>query len=252
MIAALAVVLLGLFIGLMVGATGVGAGTLGAPALIVLLKVDPFVAAGTDLFMSVVVKAVGWLMHKRANNVEAATFRPLAISGVAGGLLGVLALSYLKTHVDMTAAREVMRHAIGIVLCVCALAIAFSSRLRARHERFDRPGYLALMGSAAAFITSVTGVGVGSLSVPALYFMKGRAQMTAIVGTSLAYATVVTAVGAVGHIVLGDVDYRLAGLLLLGAIPGGAAGSALVTRAPAALRPVVAALLVLSAAHLFA
>lgn len=58
-------------------------------------------------------------------------------------------------------------------------------------------------------------------------------------------------VGAAGHMLLGGVDYRLAGLLLAGAIPGVLAGSALVTRAPAALRPVVAALLAVSAARLF-
>lgn len=155
-------------------------------------------------------------------------------------------------HVDLHGSRELMRHVIGIVLCVCALAIAFSSRMRVRHERFDRPAYLGLMGGVVAMITSMTGVGVGSLSVPALYFIKGRSQMPAIVGTSLVYATIVTAVGAAGHAFLGDVNYGLAALLLVGALPGVALGSTLVTRAPAALRPVVAALLVLSGLRLIA
>jgi uncharacterized membrane protein YfcA len=108
------------------------------------------------------------------------------------------------------------------------------------------------MGSLVAAITAVTGVGVGSLSVPALYFIKGRSQMPSIVGTSLAYATIVTAVGAAGHMALGDVNYPLAGLLLLGALPGVALGTTLVTRAPAALKPIVAALLVVSGLRLIA
>jgi hypothetical protein len=202
--------------------------------------------------MSVFVKAVGSFMHNRANNVEPQSFWPLAISGVAGSLLGLLALHSLKTHVDMNGSRELMRHVIGIVLCVCALAIAFSSRLRAGHERFDKPAYLSFIGAIVAAITSVTGVGVGSLSVPALYFIKGPSKMPAIVGTSLVYATVVTAVGAAGHAFLGDVNYGLAALLLAGALPGVALGSTLVTRAPAALRPVVATLLVLSGLRLIA
>jgi hypothetical protein len=247
-----AVVLLGLFIGLMVGATGVGAGTLGAPFLIFLLKIDPFVAAGTDLFMSVVIKAVGSLMHKRANNVDRRSLIPLAISGVGGSLAGLALLTYLKHHVDMDAARWMMRHAIGVVLCVCALAVAFSSRLSARHERLDNRVSLGVMGSIVAAITAVTGVGVGSLSVPALYFIKGRAQMPSIVGTSLAYATIVTAVGVAGHMALGDVNYPLALLLLVGAVPGVAIGTMFVTRAPAALKPVVAALLVVSGLRLIA
>lgn len=252
MIADAGVVLLGLFIGLMVGATGVGAGTIGAPALIFLLKVDPFVAAGTDLFMSVVVKAVGSVMHKRANTIERSSFVPLAISGVIGSLIGLAGLAFLKQHAGMQASRDVMRHVIGVVLCLCALAVAFSSRFTTRHERLDKPGWIGAMGSVVAAITAVTGVGVGSLSVPALYFIKGRSQVASIVGTSLAYATIVTAIGAAGHIALGDVNYPLAALLLLGAIPGVTLGTTLVTRAPAALKPVVAALLVVSGLRLIA
>lgn len=252
MIAGAAVVLLGFFIGLLVGATGVGAGTVGAPFLIFLLKVDPFVAAGTDLFMSVIVKAVGSFMHIRANKVEPKSFWPLAISGVVGSLFGLLALHQLKAHVDLNGSRQLLRHVIGIVLCLCALAIVFSSRLRSGHDRFDKPAYLSFIGAIVAAITSVTGVGVGSLSVPALYFIMGRSKMPAIVGTSLVYATVVTAVGAAGHAMLGDVNYGLAALLLAGALPGVALGSTLVTRAPAALQPIVAALLVLSGLRLIA
>ena len=76
--------------------------------------------------------------------------------------------------------------------------------------------------------------------------------MPSIVGTSLAYATIVTRVGAAGHMALGDVNYPLAALLLLGALPGVALGTTLVTRAPAALKPVVAALLVVSGLRLIA
>lgn len=248
----LAIVLVGLLIGLLVGATGVGAGTLGAPFLIFLLKVDPFVAVGTDLFMSAIVKATGSVLHKRADNVDRNSFAPLAISAAMGSLAGLALLGALKAHGDGHAARTLMRHVIGAVLFVCALAIAFSSRLRERHERFDKPVYLGAMGSVVAAITALTGVGVGSLSVPALYFIKGRSRMPEIVGTSLVYATVVTAIGAAGHMFLKDVNYGLAALLLVGALPGVALGSSLVTRAPAALKPVIAVLLVVSGLRLIA
>lgn len=252
MIADGAVVLVGLLIGLLVGATGVGAGTLGAPFLIFLLKVDPFVAVGTDLFMSAIMKAAGSILHKRSGNIEWSSFVPLAISGIIGSIVGLGIVAFLKLHGDVHAARNGMRHVIGIVLFFCALAIAFSSRLRASHQGFDRPVYLSIVGSTVAAVTAVTGVGVGSLSVPALYFLKGRTQTPVIVGTSLAYAAIVTAVGAVGQISLGDVDYGLGTLLLVGALPGVTLGSALVTRAPAMLKPVIAVLLVISGVRLFA
>lgn len=249
---AVAVVLLGFFIGLVSGATGIGGGTLLAPFLMFVLKVDPFVSVGTDLFVSVITKAVGSLIHKRADNVEMQSVVPLAIAGVIGGGIGIVALAQLKTHVDVHAAQSALRRVIGVTLCICAAAIAVSSKIRARHERFDNAGYLGLVGTVVAGITTVTGVGVGSLSVPALYFIKGRSGMTSIVGTSLVYATIVTAVGAVAHMFFRDVNYALAALLLVGSLPGVALGSTLATRAPAALKPVMVALLAVSGVRLIA
>lgn len=252
MIAALGVVLLGFFIGLVSGATGIGGGTLLAPFLMFVLKVDPFVSVGTDLFVSMITKAAGSAIHKRADNVEMQSVIPLAAAGVIGSGIGIVALAFLKTHVDVHAAQGALRHLIGITLCLCATAIAISSRLRARHERFDTAGYLGLVGTVVAGITTVTGVGVGSLSVPALYFIKGRSGMSAIVGTSLFYATIVTGVGAIAHMFFRDVNYGLAALLLLGSLPGVALGSTLATRAPAALRPLMVVLLAISGVRLIA
>ncbi len=245
------VVLLGFLIGLVSGATGVGGGTLLAPFLIFVLKIDPFVSVGTDLFVSAITKAAGSLIHKRANNVETRSLKPLALSGIAGSAIGIALLVFLKWHVDVQGG-TILRHVIGITLVVCAVAIAFSSKLRARHERFDNPAFLSAMGSVVGAITTVTGVGVGSLSVPALYFIKGRSAISSIVGTSLVYAAVVTTIGALAHVVLGDVNYSLAALLLIGSLPGVALGSTLATRAPSALKPVIVALLVLSGLRLIA
>lgn len=248
---AIAVVLLGFFVGLVSGATGIGGGTLLAPFLIFVLKVDPFVSVGTDLLVSAITKAVGSLIHRRANNVEVHSLKPLLISGVAGSAIGIVALVFLKWHVDVHGG-AILRHVIGGTLVVCAVAIALSSKLRARHQRFDNAGFLGAMGSVVAAITTVTGVGVGSLSVPALYFIKGRSAVSSIVGTSLVYAAVVTTAGALAHVVLNDVNYPLAALLLLGSLPGVALGSTLASRAPSALKPVIVALLVLSGLRLIA
>lgn len=73
MISAAAVIVLGFFIGLVSGATGVGGGTLLAPFLIYVLKIDPFVSMGTDVFVSAITKTVSSVIHKRANNVEIGT-----------------------------------------------------------------------------------------------------------------------------------------------------------------------------------
>ncbi len=250
MILAVAVVLTGCLIGLLVGATGIGAGTLGAPFLIFVLKIDPFVAVGTDLFMNAIVKMTGSIMHKRANNTEGSSIAPLAISAVLGSILGLLLLALLKSHGDARGSREILRHVIGVVLLLCALAIVLSARVRTRHLRFDTPVYLGAAGGLIAAIATATGVGVGSLSVPALHFIKGREQVSKIVGTSLIYGAIVTTIGAAGNALLGNVNYGLAALLLAGALPGVGIGSMLATRAPAALRPVVVALVAISGVRL--
>jgi hypothetical protein len=244
------VVLLGFLVGLVSGATGIGGGTLLAPFLMFVLKVDPFVSVGTDLFVSVVTKGVGSLIHKRAGNVEMSSIVPLCIAGLLGAIGGAILLAHLKTHVDVHAAQYTLRRIIGITLVVCAGAIMLSSRIRSGHRQFDKPLFLAPVAAIVACITSITGVGVGSLSVPALYFVKGRSAMAAVVGTSLVFATLVTAVGAAAHMALHDVNYGLSALLLIGSIPGVALGSTLATRAPAALKPLVVVLLVLSGARL--
>jgi uncharacterized membrane protein YfcA len=249
---ALSVVVLGFLIGLVSGATGIGGGTLLAPFLMFVLKVDPFVSVGTDLFVSAITKAAGSFIYKRADNVDTQSLVPLGIAAVIGGVIGTVALAILKTHVDMHAGQTVLRHVIGITLCACALAIAISSNLRVRHKRFDNAASLGVMGTIVSAITTVTGVGVGSLSVPALYFIKGRAGMAAVVGTSLVYATIVTAIGAIAHVAFRDVNYGLAALLLLGSLPGVTIGSTFATRAPAALKPLIVALLVLSGLRLVA
>src|SRR5579884_1568678 len=250
MMMAFATVLLGFLIGLVSGATGIGGGTLLAPFMMFVLKIDPFVSVGTDLFVSVITKAVGSAIHKRSNNVDAQSMRPLAVAGVLGAVCGLIALGYLKLHTDVHTSEEALRRIIGIALCICAIAIAFSSKLRAQHDRYDNAASLGIVGFLVATITAITSVGVGSLSVPALYFIKGRSKMQTVVGTSLMYATIVTAIATVGHLVLHDVNYSLSALLLVGSLPGVALGSTLATRAPAALKPVVVVLLVISGLRL--
>lgn len=252
MIAGFETVLVGLFIGLLVGSTGVGAGTVGAPFLIFVLKVDPFTAVGTDLFMNAVIKAAGSLIHRRAGNVDAKAVMPLAVSAIAGSLAGLGLLVLLRSHADAQSGRVLMRHVIGVIIVLCAIAIAVSSRVRVAHKNFDKPAYIGIMGAIVGVIAAVTGVGVGSLSIPALHFMKGREHAASIVGTSLVYATFVTVASTVGHILLHDVNYSLAALLLVGSLPGVALGSALATRASEALKPVIVALLVLSGLRLIA
>lgn len=252
MIVDFGIVLLGFLIGLVSGSTGIGGGTLLAPFLMFALKVDPFASVGTDLFVSVITKGIGSIVHRREKNIETSTLVPMCVGGLGGALLGAVALVYLKQHLDLSDSRTALRHAIGIALCVSAVAITVTSIVRARHSSLDKPGFLGVLGGVVAAITTITGVGVGSLSVPALYLVKGRMALSQVVGTSLVFATVVTAVGTISHVALGDVNYRLSALLLCGSCPGVILGSSLSARAPGLLKPAVIALLMVCGARLIA
>lgn len=243
MIQALAVAGLGLAVGVLVGATGIGGGTLLAPVLIFVLRMNPFVSVGTDLFVSAATKVVGALVHRRAGNVDVALARPLCIAGIVGAVAGTALLAFAKYHVDVVAAQTILKRTIGIALLVCAAAIAYAIGERGRFGVREEGRFASIMGALVAIVTTVTGVGVGSLSVPALYLIAGRRPAAIIVGTSLVYGAVVTGFAAVAHVALRDVDYGMSALLLLGGIPGVWLGSRLGARASAVMRPIIVALL---------
>lgn len=69
MTAILVFVALGFGVGAISGATGIAGGTLLAPVLMLFAGLNPFVAVGTDLLVSVLTKAVGALIHQRANSI---------------------------------------------------------------------------------------------------------------------------------------------------------------------------------------
>jgi uncharacterized membrane protein YfcA len=252
MTAIIAFLALGFGIGVVSGATGIGGGTLLAPALMLFAGLDPFVSVGTDLFVSVVTKAIGARIHQRANSLYREILKPLCIFGVIGAILGAVALYVLKLHVNVAPAQLFLRHAIGIVLFVCAAFVLLSSFVRGRGESGNPTLYAKIVGLVVGAITTITGVGVGSLTLPSLHFISSKRPLSEIVGTTLVFATFVTAVGAAVHMALGDVDYKLSLWLLIGGIPGVVVGSAISLSASRWLRPIIVVLLIVSAYKLVA
>lgn len=242
---ALAVAGLGFAVGVLVGATGIGGGTLLAPVLIFVLRLNPFVSVGTDLFVSAITKIVGAIVHRRADQVDTKLAWPLCIAGVAGAIVGTVLLTTMKYHVDVVAAQSLLKRIIGIALLICAAFVAVSLNEKLRFTVRKERRAAGFIGTFVAIVTTVTGVGVGSLSVPSLYLISGRRAMATVVGTSLVFGAVVTALAAVAHVALHDVDYALSGLLLIGGVPGVWLGSRMGARAGAYLRPAIAVLLVI-------
>src|SRR3954469_21192159 len=87
------IVLFGLAVGIIVGLTGVGGGSLMTPLLLLAGGYSPVVAIGTDLAYGAITKTVGGFRHLRAGHVDLRLSWWLAAGSVPGSLLGVVAVN---------------------------------------------------------------------------------------------------------------------------------------------------------------
>jgi sulfate/thiosulfate-binding protein len=85
------VVAFGLGVGILVGLTGIGGGSLMTPLLVLVVGVQPVVAIGTDLAYGAITKTVGGWRHLRSGAVDLGVSKWLAVGSVPGAIRGVLA-----------------------------------------------------------------------------------------------------------------------------------------------------------------
>jgi uncharacterized membrane protein YfcA len=240
----------GLLGGLLIGLTGMGGGAIMTPLLIVL-GVTPVTAVGTDLAYSAVTKTFGAAQHSRQGTMNTRLILWLALGSVPASVVGVQVLEWLQRS-GTTSADDVVKHALGVTLVGVAaivLALPFIKRRHANmtgefHPSRKRAAATIALGAVVGLLVGFTSVGSGSLLVPVLILFYPM-TMPKLVGTDIAHAALLTTAASIGHIVAGNVDYALAGTLLIGSIPGILIGSRLTTRVPdRVLRPALGILLV--------
>lgn len=236
----------GLFVGLLVGQTGVGGGSLMTPLLVMLFGIHPATAVGTDLLYASATKSVGTLVHGLNHTVDWRIARRLAVGSLPGTLLTLLVLSRLD--LDGHAQGRMISLMLGLMLILTAVALLFRGRILAalgpalqRLTPEQQRSLTILTGLALGTLVTMSSVGAGALGVTALLLLYPRAPMAVIVGTDIAHAVPLTLLAGVGHWWLGSVDLGLLSSLLCGSIPGIIVGSWLAARMPeAVLRQVLA------------
>jgi uncharacterized membrane protein YfcA len=241
----------GLLVGLLVGMTGVGGGSLMTPLLVMAFGIHPATAVGTDLLYASATKSVGTLVHGLGHTVEWRIVWRLASGSLPGTALGLLFLSQLDT--SSSGQMRWITVTLGVMLIVTALSLFFRSWLVTvlgpKLERLSPKRQLTLTvasGFGLGLLVTMTSVGAGALGVTALLLLYPRERLPVIVGTDIAHAVPLTLMAGAGHWWLGSVDAVLLTGLLCGSIPGIVAGSWLATRMPETmLRPVLAMTLVL-------
>jgi len=241
------VIAFGLGVGLLVGMTGIGGGSLMTPLLILVLGTAPTTAIGTDLAYAAVTKSVGGWRHWRKGSVDLTIALWLAVGSIPGALGGVEALAALERVVGKERFDTVVLALVAGALFLTGFAVLARSlfmsdaRERATVHRFALRHKVAavVVGVAVGFVLGMTSAGSGALIAVAL-IMIFRLTPIRVVGTDVFHAAILLWVAAAAHLVSGNVDVGLALTILIGSVPGVWLGSALAFRIPqGVLRPLL-------------
>lgn len=247
----------GFAVGLIVGLTGVGGGSLMTPLLVLLFGIHPATAVGTDLLYAAITKSGGTWVHAKKGTVVWRIVGFLALGSMPAAAL-TLVLTHHFAPGGLGGATRAITFALGIALILTAGALIFRQRILQWARRHDpdtehHPWKTVAVGATLGVLVSLSSVGAGALGVTALFFLYPKLPAIRIVGSDLAHAVPLTAVAGIGHWILGDVNWSLLVSLLVGSLPGIYIGSHLATRVPERiLRPALAGMLVLVGAKLIA
>ena len=219
----------GFVVGLLVGMTGVGAGSLTTPLLISGFGVPPAVAVGTDLLFASITKASAAWRHHRLGNVDWRILRTLAAGSVPAAV-AVLAWLYLSKPDTVVVALGI-RHGLAIALVVSAASIVIypfvarpvgeCSQVKVGHRTRMTVGLGIVLGALVA----LTSVGAGAIGVVVLAALFPVLAVRRLVGTDIVHAIPLTFVCGVGHAGLGNIDLTILAALLAGSVPGIAIGA---------------------------
>jgi hypothetical protein len=238
-------ILFGLGVGVLVGLTGIGGGSLMTPLLLLVGGVSPAVAIGTDLAYGAVTKTVGGWRHLRSGTVDLGVSKWLAVGSVPGSLAGVAAVGLIATQSLLVF--------VAVALSVAALGILGRAFVRAPRERetveMDTRRRLGAIGMGVVLggLVGLTSVGSGAL-IGLVLILVFRLTPHRVVGTDVFHAAILLWTAGIAHGVAGNVDYVLAATILLGSIPGVWLGTSLLPRVPAAgLRPALGCVLLAAA-----
>ena len=217
----------GLCVGILVGMTGIGGGSIMTPLLILVLGVKPVVAIGTDLSYAAITKTLGGWRHMRAGNVDQRTSMWLATGSVPGAIAGVWVLKRLHAAVG-----DNFDH---VVLIIVAAALALTGAATLARALFVRnleereretvvmTGRLkvaaVLIGLSVGFVLGISSAGSGALIAVGLIVVF-RLSPRRVVGTDVFHAAILLWAASIAHLLSGNVDVGMTLNLLIGSLPG--------------------------------
>jgi uncharacterized membrane protein YfcA len=267
--------LIGLFIGFLVGLTGMGGGALLAPIMILVLRVPPVWAIGTDNAYSAVTKALGAFVHIQQKTFSLKYLKIalwLASGSVPATIAGVWVVQYIR-NLYGPAINDLIIHSIGFTLLLVAILLLIKPYIMRRldHKNLEKQKQAALqgeelpaegttkwekryrpivtiaVGAIVGFLVGLTSVGSGTLIIVALAFLFPRLSSKELVGADISHAVMLHVAATIAYFDAGTINWTLVLLLLIGSLPGVFLGSKLSKYIPdRIMRPILATVLVIS------
>jgi len=221
----------GFAVGLLVGMTGVGGGSLMTPLLTLLFGVSPSVAVGTDLAFASITKSAGTLTHRVRGTIRWDIVRRLCIGALPAAVVSTLALKSFGALSPEIG--QIIRYSIAGSVLLTVVALIFKSRMlawiNAHPERQLQGNKLAaatmISGAVLGVLVTVSSIGAGAIGATLLVLLYPSMSSAEVAGTDIAYAVPLTAIAALGHWWLGSIHWELLISLLIGSLPGITLGS---------------------------
>jgi len=252
-----AIVFFGLGVGFLVGMTGMGGGSLMTPLLILLFGIKPVTAIGTDIFYAAVTKTAGGWRHLKLKTVNLPLTWWMAAGSVPSAIAGVWALDLLQRRLG-----DDLDETVFAILASCLLVVGAITLLRSLFlagkitERADfeihTPHKIAAVaiGATTGFVIGLSSAGSGTV-IAIMLIAIFRLTPQRVVGTDVFHAAILLWAAGLAHVVGGNVDFMLAGNILLGSVPGVILGSNMSVKWPQGiLRTVLGVVLIAAGAAL--
>jgi uncharacterized protein len=228
--------LAGLLIGLLVGITGMGGGSLMTPLLVLVFGFKPTLAIGTDILHGAIFKSFGAVQHRKLGHVHARLTLWMLAGSAPASLLGV-ALSELLERRYGEGFQDAAKIVLGVALVITG--IGFLAKAFLRSHGSDLPFLLVRrdhvaavsIGAFGGFVVGLTSVGSGTFFGLAMLTLFPLTAVK-VIGTDIFHAAVLLWVASIGHLIGGNVDYAATGALLVGSIPGVLIGGHFTVRLP--------------------
>ncbi len=226
--------LIGILIGLAVGLTGVGGGTLTVPALIIALSMPAAEAVGTALLYVTITKIFAVPVYWSRGHIDFTVLKRLLM----GGLPGVIGGAWLLEGMNTERLTPVILAVVGLTI-VSLASVSLWKLFRTPPVGVYRPAALTGLALPIGVEVGFSSAGAGALGS---LLLQSCAKITpsVVIGTDLLFGLILSAAGGLFHLSTGTYNGQVLTILAPAGVVGALIGAALGTKLPA--RPLRATL----------